>query len=277
MRNLFKIIIMIATLLPSIALSSRNREITPGQDIQNAINTAEEGDILIFQPGEYLIQKAWVINKKKKLHFVGKDNVKIYLTSRQENILQITESVDIRFSHFQFFSRYPADNNTPVESQQAGIIVQKSELITFVNCIFDGYGAVGFSGSESKNISFSECTFTRFTKTAIEIKSTENFILRKSEIKNNQDSEGVILITENSKIIYLFRNNITENKNGQIRVQNSEKILIRKNLFKANKKALEIRRCIQISLKDNVYIQSGNPPVINENNVQFQEEGNRIE
>lgn len=194
--------------------------ISQGDDIQEKINKANNGDTIIFASGEYIIDKPIEIHGKQNITVYGDKDVWIYGNRVDFQIFIIKDSQNFVLKNIKACHKIDEKTgNTIITPKRKGSVVdiENCREVTIENCELEGCGVYGIYAVDTDILNIFGCYLHHNSWQALGLinkTSVTNVLIKNCTIINNADfleKEGTINIQfEGNNVI---KNNTFEDYN----------------------------------------------------------------
>ncbi len=251
MKKLFFVFAVFSLLCLSITGYARTITVHPGQSIQNAINSANEGDTVLINAGIHRISETLLVNEKKGIKIMGVGRNIIILNNLNATVLNVNQSTDITIEGLRL-THIPEGRSEGCGID--GLVLSVSgNQITVRKCELDGCGTVGIMMNNIKKLLVEDCVF--FNNSIYGILSysgAEDVTINRNTFRNNKEVSALVNI-QNAKNIKFTNNLVTNNKTGLINLTGIQGLELTGNRFINNPKGVVIRQSTGVTVERNTF------------------------
>lgn len=168
-------------------------KINPGENIQQKIDEAQDGTVIIISTGEYTIDEPIVIESRKNLIIQGDRDVWIFGNRVDFQIFMIRDSENIFIKNIKACHKIgPKTQNTKVDPKRIGSVmdIDCCKNVTLENCELEGCGVYGVYAVNTDVLNIYGCYLHHNSWRALGLFNTGNVmnvVLRDCTIINNAD------------------------------------------------------------------------------------------
>jgi hypothetical protein len=167
--------------LPDAPESEKNK-VTSANELLNAVQNAESGDVITIASGSYTISKTLTLESKGDLTIVGEGEVNIYIKDENANVMEIGDcgNIVLKNLHLKHY-------NPPQEMMCTGNVIYGYETgsLLLENCVIDGSGYWGLWLSGFKNLTLKNTKFLNHVDSSIDLYNIKSLEIDGCEFRNN--------------------------------------------------------------------------------------------
>ncbi|NPV03080.1 MAG: SH3 domain-containing protein [Brevinematales bacterium] len=167
--------------LPDAPEAEKNK-VSSANDLWNAVQGAESGDVITVASGSYYISQTLTIESKDNLTIAGEGEVNIYIKDENADVMNIYEcgTIVLKNLHLKHY-------NPPQDLNCTGnvIVGYNSDSLKLENCVIDGSGYWGLWLSGFNSVELKDTKFLNHVDSSLMLDSIKVLFIDGCEFKNN--------------------------------------------------------------------------------------------
>ncbi|MFA5528695.1 MAG: right-handed parallel beta-helix repeat-containing protein, partial [Peptostreptococcales bacterium] len=167
--------------------------IHPGENLQEKMDAAKDGGMIVISSGKYIIDKPLVIEGRKDITIVSDKDVWILGSRVDFQIFKLINSDNITLKNIRACHRIdPETGNTMIENKREGSVIdiENCNQVTLENCELEGCGVYGVYAVNTDKLHILGCYIHHNSWSALGLynkRDVSNVIIKGCTIINNAD------------------------------------------------------------------------------------------